>query len=162
MPRRLTTILDSDAPRDRHSAQLPLLRTRLHPSRLRRPQLAFWLRRVRRLLRPGNRTVGHAGAPEREQTPALLGLRPSLQCRGHDRPRPRLPRHPNRPPGTSRTALGAAYAIPILYVPLLMITHFVAFYLLLHRQPKAARVFAGVAAATKNERCKLKADDLRD
>jgi hypothetical protein len=26
--------------------------------------------------------------------------------------------------------LGAAYAIPILYVPLLMITHFVAFYLL--------------------------------
>jgi hypothetical protein len=27
--------------------------------------------------------------------------------------------------------LGAAYAIPIIYVPLLMITHFVAFYLLL-------------------------------
>jgi hypothetical protein len=44
--------------------------------------------------------------------------------------------------------LGAAYAIPILYVPLLMITHFVALYLLLHRQPKAARVFAGVAAAS--------------
>src|SRR4051812_33089379 len=36
--------------------------------------------------------------------------------------------------------LGAAYAIPILYVPLLMITHFVAFYLLLRPQPKAARV----------------------
>ena len=32
--------------------------------------------------------------------------------------------------------LGAAYAIPILYVPLLMITHVVAFYLLF-RQPKA-------------------------
>ena len=29
--------------------------------------------------------------------------------------------------------LGAAYAIPILYVPLLMITHVVAFYLLLRR-----------------------------
>ncbi len=28
--------------------------------------------------------------------------------------------------------LGAAYAIPIIYVPLLMITHVVAFYLLLH------------------------------
>ena len=26
--------------------------------------------------------------------------------------------------------LGATYAIPIIYVPLLMITHFVAFYLL--------------------------------
>jgi hypothetical protein len=26
--------------------------------------------------------------------------------------------------------LGAAYAIPIIYVPLLMITHFAAFYLL--------------------------------
>jgi hypothetical protein len=34
--------------------------------------------------------------------------------------------------------LGAAYAIPILFVPLLMITHFVAFYLLLRPHPKAA------------------------
>jgi hypothetical protein len=42
--------------------------------------------------------------------------------------------------------LGAAYAIPIIYVPLLMITHVVAFYLLV-RQPKAARVLAGDAAA---------------
>ena len=40
--------------------------------------------------------------------------------------------------------LGAAYAIPIIYVPLLMITHFVAFYLLV-RQPRAARVLAGDA-----------------
>jgi hypothetical protein len=31
--------------------------------------------------------------------------------------------------------LGAAYAIVIIYVPLLMITHFIAFYLLLRRQP---------------------------
>ena len=30
--------------------------------------------------------------------------------------------------------LGAAYAIPILYVPLLMITHIAAFYLLLQRR----------------------------
>lgn len=35
--------------------------------------------------------------------------------------------------------LGAAYAIPIIYVPVLMITHIVAFYLLLRRLPKAAR-----------------------
>jgi hypothetical protein len=34
--------------------------------------------------------------------------------------------------------LGATYAIPIIYVPLLMITHFVAFYLLARPQPKAA------------------------
>jgi hypothetical protein len=43
--------------------------------------------------------------------------------------------------------LGAAYAIPIIYVPLLMITHFAAFYLLV-RQPKAARVLAGHAVAS--------------
>jgi hypothetical protein len=42
--------------------------------------------------------------------------------------------------------LGAAYVIPIIYVPLLMITHFAAFYLLA-RQPKAVRVLAGNAAA---------------
>jgi len=33
--------------------------------------------------------------------------------------------------------LGATYAIPILYVPALMITHITAFYLLLRSQPKA-------------------------
>jgi hypothetical protein len=31
---------------------------------------------------------------------------------------------------------GATYAIPIIYVPLLMITHFVAFYLLLRPKPE--------------------------
>jgi hypothetical protein len=44
--------------------------------------------------------------------------------------------------------LGATYAIPILYVPLLMITHVVAFYLLLRPQPKTVRAFAGDAAAS--------------
>jgi hypothetical protein len=44
--------------------------------------------------------------------------------------------------------LGATYAIPIIYVPLLMITHVVAFYLLLRPQPKAVRAFAGNAAAS--------------
>jgi hypothetical protein len=43
--------------------------------------------------------------------------------------------------------LGAAYAIPIIYVPVLMITHVAAFYLLLRPQPKAVRAFAGDAAA---------------
>ena len=43
--------------------------------------------------------------------------------------------------------LGAAYAIPIIYVPFLMITHVAAFYLLV-RQPKAVRVLAGDAAAS--------------
>jgi hypothetical protein len=44
--------------------------------------------------------------------------------------------------------LGATYAIPIIYVPVLMITHFVAFYLLVRPQPKAARVLAGGMAAS--------------
>jgi hypothetical protein len=34
---------------------------------------------------------------------------------------------------------GATYAIPILYVPLLMISHVVALYWLLHRQPGTVR-----------------------
>ena len=43
--------------------------------------------------------------------------------------------------------LGATYAIPVIYVPLLMITHIAAFYFLLRPQPKAARVFVSDAAA---------------
>ena len=37
--------------------------------------------------------------------------------------------------------LGSAYAIPIIYVPVLMITHVAAFYLLLRPRPKAARSY---------------------
>jgi hypothetical protein len=44
--------------------------------------------------------------------------------------------------------LGATYAIPIIYVPLLMITHVAALYLLVRPQPKAARALAGDAAAS--------------
>jgi hypothetical protein len=44
--------------------------------------------------------------------------------------------------------LGAAYAIPIIYVPVLMITHVAAFYLLIRPQPKAAQALAGTAAPT--------------
>jgi hypothetical protein len=39
--------------------------------------------------------------------------------------------------------LAATYAIPIIYVPLLMITHVVAFYLLARLQPQVARALAG-------------------
>ncbi len=35
--------------------------------------------------------------------------------------------------------LGATYAIPIIYVPVLMITHVIAFYLLVRPQPEAGR-----------------------
>ena len=44
--------------------------------------------------------------------------------------------------------LGATYAIPIIYVPVLMITHVAAFYLLLRPRPEAARAFIGEAAAS--------------
>jgi hypothetical protein len=44
--------------------------------------------------------------------------------------------------------LGATYAIPIIYVPLLMITHFAAFYLLLRPEPEGARGLAGSSAAS--------------
>lgn len=44
--------------------------------------------------------------------------------------------------------LGAAYAIPIIYVPLLMITHAVALYWLVRSQPKSIRAVAGASAAS--------------
>ena len=44
--------------------------------------------------------------------------------------------------------LGATYAIPIIYVPLLMITHVAAFYLLARPQPTAAPVLAGDSAVS--------------
>ena len=45
-------------------------------------------------------------------------------------------------------ALGAAYAIPVLYVPLLMITHGYALYDLARARPRAASVLADERAAT--------------
>jgi len=44
--------------------------------------------------------------------------------------------------------LGAAYAIPIIYVPLLMITHFVAFYLLMRPQSKVTQAFVDDTAVS--------------
>ncbi len=43
--------------------------------------------------------------------------------------------------------LGAMYIIPIIYVPVLMITHALAFYLLVRDRPKVAPDFARGAAA---------------
>jgi hypothetical protein len=42
--------------------------------------------------------------------------------------------------------LGSTYAIPIIYVPLLMITHIVAFYWLLRPQPKADHAVAAASS----------------
>src|SRR3984893_4611736 len=42
--------------------------------------------------------------------------------------------------------LGATYAIVIVYVPLLMITHFMSFYLLLRRQSEVTRAAVRVAS----------------
>ena len=42
--------------------------------------------------------------------------------------------------------LGGAYVIPILYVPVLMITHFLAFYWLVRPQPQSAPALIGDAA----------------
>ena len=43
--------------------------------------------------------------------------------------------------------LAATYWIPVLYVPALMITHVLAFYLLVRRQPKTAQALAGGAGS---------------
>ncbi|MGH9569569.1 MAG: hypothetical protein ACRD4F_08005, partial [Candidatus Angelobacter sp.] len=44
--------------------------------------------------------------------------------------------------------LGSTYAIPIIYVPVLMITHVAAFYLLMRRQRETARTLARDLAAS--------------
>ena len=78
---------------------------------------------------PRDRTARHACAPDDQDTSSLLAVRRRLQSRRDDRPHPQLlPCHRGRPSGAGGE-LGAAYVIPIIYVPLLMITHFAAFYL---------------------------------
>jgi hypothetical protein len=44
--------------------------------------------------------------------------------------------------------LGAAYVIPVIYVPALMISHVLAFYLLARREPRAMWTLAGEAMAS--------------
>ena len=53
--------------------------------------------------------------------------------------------------------LGAGYAILIIYVPLLMITHVVAFYLLARPQSKAVRLIAGAVAGIVYDNCRSRA-----
>lgn len=48
--------------------------------------------------------------------------------------------------------LAATYVIPIVYVPLLMITHFAAFYLLVRPQSSAARAHVGDGAVVDGHR----------
>jgi hypothetical protein len=48
--------------------------------------------------------------------------------------------------GATAGDLGAMYAIPILYVPLLVITHVVALYWLIRPQPATAPALSGAAA----------------
>ena len=52
---------------------------------------------------------------------------------------------------------GATYAIPIIYVPLLMITHGAAFYLMLRRQPLGGR-----ASATNSGTAQAGLESARD
>jgi hypothetical protein len=47
--------------------------------------------------------------------------------------------------------LSSAYVIPIIYVPLLMITHVVAFYLLVRSQPTVQRVIVRCGGALDRE-----------
>jgi hypothetical protein len=52
--------------------------------------------------------------------------------------------------------LGATYAIPIIYVPLLMITHIAAFYLLVRQVVSAsARTRARVSVAAQDAPLKM-------
>ena len=44
--------------------------------------------------------------------------------------------------------LGSTYVIPVIYVPLLMITHVTAFYLLMRSRTQVGRVLTGEAAAS--------------
>ena len=44
--------------------------------------------------------------------------------------------------------LGAAYAIPIVYVPVLMVTHIIAFYFLVRPQDTAARAIVSARAGS--------------
>ena len=132
----------------RYSAQLPLLWTCLHPSRRCRPRSSRSLRHVRRVLGLGNWVAGYAGTSDGKHTSAVLAIGRRLQFRGTTRPNPRLlPRYPGRPSAVAGQ-LGSAYVIPVIYVPALMITHFAAFYLLMHPQPKTSRNFAGDAVAS--------------
>jgi hypothetical protein len=138
---------DRSATRHRHFAQLPLLRTRLHHSWRRRPNLP---------------TGFAAFAAYGDFATGLLAMLALLTVRIRSVFWPLVVAfnlvgavdiivdyyHGNQV-GLAALAgeLGATYAIPIIYVPLLMITHVAAFYLLLRQWTQAARTLPGGAAA---------------
>ena len=95
-----------------------------------------------------DRGAGHAGAAHGQDTSAVLAVRRRLQSRGRGRPHRRLYHAIQVGLPALAGELGAAYAIPIIYVPLLMITHVVAFYLLLRPHLKAAPAFTADAAVS--------------
>lgn len=57
--------------------------------------------------------------------------------------------------------LGAAYAVVIVYVPLLMITHIIALYLLVRRQPTTAQTLHGDPVPTWPAQTHSQADEMR-
>jgi hypothetical protein len=86
------------AARHRYSTQLPLLRARVHPSWRGWPQPARGLGHVRRLRHVRDWIAGNAGAPHDQDTSAILGAHPRLQCRRGGRHHCRLLlRHSARP-----------------------------------------------------------------
>jgi hypothetical protein len=113
----------------------------------RRPQSSRRLRHVRCLRRLCNRDRGHVGPSHGEGTSALWLFVVAFNFVGtfdiildyYHAVRLGLPALAGQ--------LGAAYAIPIIYVPVLMITHFGAFYWLLRPQPKASPVLISDATA---------------
>ncbi len=103
---------------------------------------------VHRLLGLGDRSACYSGASNNKNTSAFLVFRLCVQSSRNTRSRSRLlPRGPDLFPALAGQ-FGATYAIPIIYVPLLMITHLTAFYWLLHPQKKGVRAFAGDTAAS--------------
>jgi hypothetical protein len=126
----------------RYSAQLPLLRISLYRAWRRRRKSSRQLRRVRRLLGPRNRSAGSDRASDGEDTPLfwifvvafnLVGV-VDLIVDYYHAVQVGLPAMAGQ--------LGVAYAIPIIYVPILMITHVVALFFLLRPQPKTVRALA--------------------
>ena len=113
------------------------------------PNLPPGFATVRRLRRLRNRLARDAGAAHGQDTAAVLAVRRRLQSRGSGRPPRRLlSRHPGSAFRRVAGELGAAYAIPILYVPLLMITHVVSLSLLARPQFHAAQILVGAGATS--------------
>ncbi|ESY65330.1 hypothetical protein X742_23630 [Mesorhizobium sp. LNHC232B00] len=139
---------DRGATRYRHAAQLPLLRPGLHPSGRRRPRSAGQLRHLCRLWRLRNRGAGHLALLTVKVRQLFWAFVVAFNIVGmvdlivdyYQAIQADLPAHAG--------LLGAAYAIPILYVPLLMITHVTAFYFLLRPHRSASRAITENARAS--------------